>query len=122
MTDHYAEAEQLLADAATAEGGSERERYSLAAAQVHATLAAIPPYPKTAEDLRGAEAEIARLNAVIDGMPYPSDFQNEDLVEKVARVIYEQTGGDMWDREIEPVRERYRKYARAVLAAIGGKQ
>lgn len=36
---HYREAEQLLAQAAEAEVGSDIERYALAAAQVHATLA-----------------------------------------------------------------------------------
>jgi hypothetical protein len=36
---HYQEAERLLLQAANADTGSNGERYSLAAAQVHATLA-----------------------------------------------------------------------------------
>ncbi|MFE5215985.1 MULTISPECIES: hypothetical protein [unclassified Streptomyces] len=37
--EHYEEAEQLLAAAADTDMGSDLERYRLAAAQVHATLA-----------------------------------------------------------------------------------
>ena len=37
--EHYLEAESLLGSAVEAEGGSADERYLLAAAQVHATLA-----------------------------------------------------------------------------------
>ena len=88
MTDHYAEAERLLAESELERETGGDVDYAYAPdvrrelrdrATVHATLAAIPPYPKTAEDLRGAEAEIARLNAIIDGMPYPSEVTRRPI-------------------------------------------
>lgn len=64
MTDHYAEAERLLvADYR----GDESARTAYLCAQVHATLAAIPPYPTTTEDPRGAQAEIGRLKDILAG-------------------------------------------------------
>ena len=41
--EHYDEAEELLSEARNAAGGSAREAYFLAAAQVHATLALYRP-------------------------------------------------------------------------------
>lgn len=68
-----------------------------------------PPSP-TAEDLRGAQAEIERLRAIIRGDT--PDAERDCMVEKVSRVI--NTGMMM--------RGGSGEIARAVLAALAGDQ
>ena len=59
--EHYREAEQLLAEANAQEGGTNLERFCLAAAQVHATLAlaAATAFTGTATNRQDAIADPA---------------------------------------------------------------
>jgi len=145
MTDHdwrwhKDEAERLLGSIAEAIKGIEDERdvplplleawnrnamREIARAQVHATLATIrdDELPATAEDLRGAEAEIERLRDILAGHATLTD---PEMVEKVARLLNERVyvrQGEVvadWDHLREDYRREYLAVARAVLAAIGG--
>jgi hypothetical protein len=49
-----------------------------------------------------------------------SDLGNDELVEKVARAIYEAEDGTAWDRSYEGTKDDYRGIARAALAAWPG--
>jgi len=80
----------------------------------------IAPQPPTAtaEDLRGAEAEIDRLRDILAGFPTLTD---DATVERVARVIHDHNCGGRtrcWNRDTHW--QVWQKDARAVLAAIGG--
>ena len=138
--EHYAEAERLLnawqrsvneIDAETDEdlrrefeNGSALADQTLSAAQAHATLATIrdDDLTPTAEDLRGAEAEIERLGAVIQQY----SPENAATVERVARILNLHLLADydddvrVWDDLPDRHRRTFRVAARGVLTALDG--
>ncbi|WP_081240381.1 hypothetical protein [Streptomyces viridosporus] len=63
--DHYEKAEQLLSDAEATDIGSDLERYRLAAAQVHATLALAAATALNDHDPKGEGMRASDLRAWI---------------------------------------------------------